>query len=158
MMNDDGLPPPDPAATWQRIRLIWSLSLLTPILYLILARVMQHYGWIETFPQARHPWDFPAARVSIAAVSALLLLALVWLRVRRPRIVQKLSDDSALALRGWVLNFYFMAAISEILAFMGLVYLIISGHMWAVLAGGAAAYLGYALAYPARKELVMNAE
>ena len=34
-----------------------------------------------------------------------------------------------------------------------LVYFIVSGRMWAILAGGAAAYAGYALAYPARREV-----
>ena len=151
-MDEEGLSP-EPMATYRRIRLLWSWVLFTPILYLILAIVMQHYGWVETFPQARHPWDRAAAWVTVVAVTVLLLIALVWLRLRRPRVIHKLANDPAQALRRWTLNFYFMAALCELLTFTGLVYFILSGRMWAVLAGGAAAYIGYALAYPSHQEL-----
>lgn len=139
--------------TYQRIRRLWSFVLISPILYLFLARAMVALDWVETFPQARHPWDSGVARWSLGTVAAVVLATVGWLRWRRPRVVRMLADDAARALRRWVWYFYAMATLSDSITFLSLVYFILSGHIWAILIGGAGTYLGYALTYPMQQDL-----
>ena len=138
---------------YQRMHRLWSWTLLSPIIYLFVARGMIALGWVETFPQARHPWDNALGRTVVILIVLGMFGGIVWLRLRRQSLIREHSDDLPQALRRWTWNFYLMASLADALAFVGLAYFIMSGRLWSILVGGALTYLGYALAYPARRDL-----
>ena len=136
-----------------RVRRWWSWALLTPIIYLLLAWAMDKGGWVETHKDAVHPWDIPATRGVIVGLAAALLVGLGWFRVRRSLCLRRLDHELTHLLSSWTRQFYVMAALSDSLAFLGLVYFLLSGRPWVLLAGGAVSYIGYALTYPPRSDL-----
>jgi hypothetical protein len=108
---------------------------------------------VDTAPDAPHPWDTSLVRSIFVLVSLGTVLALAWFCWRRPRRARELASDPARAANRWTRDFYIMASLADTLAFIGLVYFLVSARYWALLAGGAAAYLGYAACYPRRREL-----
>lgn len=146
--------PPTALEMHERARRLWHFVLVTPILYLVLARVFVALGWVETFPQARHPWDTPLSRSLLGALAVAVFAAIVWTRLRLRALVRNwATEDPAQAVRRWTFSFYLMATLADSLSFLGLVYFSLSGKMWALLAGGTLTYIGYAIAYPSRRDL-----
>jgi hypothetical protein len=137
----------------RRTQLLWVWALLTPILYLTLAWAFQSWGWVITAPAAPHAWDTPTARLLAGGLAGAMLATLGWFRWQRPRLARRLADRPAEVARLWTRYFYIMATLSDSLAFLGLLCFLVSAHTLALLGGGAAAYIGYALCYPRRNEL-----
>ena len=84
-----------------------------------------------------------------AAGIAAALGMLTWRRTHLPRVV---LDDHAEALRRWTRNFYLRLSLCDSLAFLGLFYYLLSANTWALLAGGAAAYVAYLFVYPREQD------
>ncbi len=124
-----------------------------PIIYLLLAWMMEHWRWVETYEGAAHPWDVPTVRGMVGGLAVTLLLSLAWFRVRRTFSLRRPETDQFGPLRFWTRQFYLMVTFSDALAFLGLIYFFVSGRLWALFVGGALAYLGYALTYPTYGDL-----
>ena len=164
---------------YEKIRRMWAWALLTPLLYLGLAWVLENWGWIKTTADAPHPWDNGFGQGVVVAIALGIAVALVWHRLRWSILLQhtdqpssdfsdeEKSEDSDLPpsspdpepqasdlkpRSSHTREFYVMAALSDSLAFMGLFYFAMSGRRWALLVGGVAAYLGYAISHPRRAD------
>jgi hypothetical protein len=140
-------------AAWRRVHTLWTFALGTPILYMLAAWLMDAWGWVDRHSAASHPWDNPAGRLAVGGLAAGLALAAIVMRFYRSRRVRRAAADARDAIGRWTMHFYIMASLADSLAFLGLVYYLISGRRWSILAGGAAAYLAYALAYPPQSDL-----
>ena len=132
---------------------MWHGMLLSPIIYLLFARLCVRWEWIVTGPNDPHPWDDVWVRCGIGLVTLVVAGGIVWLRRLRPLSVRALASDPTAALRRWVWDFYLMAGFADGLALLGLIFYSISGQEWALLSWGAAAYVGFALTYPRQSEL-----
>ena len=132
---------------------IWSMSLATPILYLAIAWVINWIGWVETGPQVERSLDTPAVWAALFVLGgAALGVGAIW-RAWRPARLAGLQEDPDPALDRWMFSFYVSAGAADLTAFLGLVGFILTSRHEALLIGGVAGYLGYALAYPARGEV-----
>jgi hypothetical protein len=135
------------------VRQLWHWLLLTPIAYLLLARLGVRLGWIDADPAAPHPWDNPWGRWGVGIATAVIVGGLLWVRRLRRVTVRMPADDPGAALRRWVWDFYLTAAFCDTLALLGFIFFAVSGREWALLAWGAAFYLGDLLVYPRPSEL-----
>ncbi len=131
---------------------IWALSLSTPILYLALAWLFEWLGWVDTDPQATHPWDTPIVRALLAALAAVALLVAAAARLWRARdLAHRLEADPDAALNRWTTGFYTGAGAADSAALIGFIAFVLTARHEALLLGGVAGYLGYAISYPTLK-------
>lgn len=137
----------------KKARRLWNIAMFSPLLYLMIAWILERNEIVDTSPDSKHPWDTSVIQGALIVLLCLIGAMLVWLRIARVSQIRMNLDNRMVVLTRWTRNFFLMAAISDVLGVLGLIYFMISGEKWAVLAGGVAAYLGYLLAYPRASEL-----
>ena len=149
--SDRDLPEPLAAACASMQRR-WALALLTPVAYAIVATLMRARHWLDR-PSLVERWDGPLGWNLFGGLVAALIVGLALCRRRQRANVLRLANEPDAALRRWIVDFHVMAALADALAFLGLLACALTGRSWPLLAGGALAYLGYAVARPRRSDL-----
>ena len=120
---------------------------------MLVARGVQALGWAEPIVKAASWLGESVIAAVLGALFAGLAAALIWVRRRRAALVVRWIENPALAVSRWSVNYYVTAVLADSMAFAGLVGCLTLGRQWVLLAGGAAAYAGYALAFPRRRDL-----
>jgi hypothetical protein len=149
--SDRDLPEPLAAACASMQRR-WALALLTPVAYAIVATLMRARHWLDR-PSLVERWDGPLGWSFLGSVGAALIAGLALGRHRQRAHILRLAGEPEVALRRWIVDFHVLAALADALAFLGLLACALTGRSWPLLAGGALAYLGYAVARPRRSDL-----
>ena len=142
--------------TLRRAREIWHWALLSPLVYLLIAIGIDQAGWIDAEPLAPRPLDTPTIQGIILGLALAAIATLIFARVQQQRILRGAAGPAQPAVREhlerllalWRRRYYLALAMADALAFLGLIYFLISARMWALMAAGAAAYLAYAACYP----------
>ena len=141
-------------AQHRKALLLWSVSLSSPILYIILAWLIQFQGWIQVGPHVERTLDTHGWHGLLVALGAAALAIVVLLRRRRLARLRRTDVGPERALSGWMMDFFLGATAADAAAFVGLVGFLLTSRHEALLIGGMAGYLGYAMAYPSRGELL----
>ena len=126
---------------------------MTPLLYLAIGFAVERWVDLRPQPGAARAWDNVVSQTVLAVLDVSAFLGLVFLRLTTRRRVRRRADDPEAALDVWQRDFFKMAMLADSLAGLGFVYFLISGRVWALAAGGAAAYTAYALICPKRLDL-----
>lgn len=147
-MNDEREYQPDFPEALANNRRLWKFALITPIMYLLLGQLIVALDWFDPSPETPRPYDTPLTQTIFLLAAAAIVVALAVLVWRRTRLPQAILADPGLAVGRWTRNFYIHLSLCDSFAFIGLFYYILSAKVWALFAGGAAAYLTYLLVYP----------
>ena len=139
-------------ASYSSSRRMWSLALVTPILYLLLGMMCESMGWTAN-PEDRQEWDSPLILGGMSAGCALLFGLTIWRKFSLRRAMRRVPAGGRLAATLWRREALRMLMLADSQGFVGLVIFLISTRNEALLAGGVAAYLTYAVACPARSDL-----
>ncbi len=132
---------------------LWTVSLSSPILYIVLAWLLQSQGWISFSSSVERLYDTQLWHALLLAAGAAALAVVALWRLRRRARLRRTGVHLERALSGWMTDFFIGTWAADATAFVGLVGFLLTGRQEALLIGGLAAYAGYALAYPSRKEL-----
>jgi hypothetical protein len=116
---------------FRRAKLRWSLSLATPIIYLFLAQIFRLKG--------------------IAMIGCMISIAIF--RGRQRAVVSRLKQTPDLALRAWMFQFHVEIMLADSIAFVALIYFMVSGLFEVMIPGVVLAHLAYAMAHPRREDL-----